>query len=118
MKRFLLLAVGTVIGVLVGAWYGWYGNPSTYTETSPDQLRAEYRADYVLMVAEIYAADHDIGAAAVRLSRLGRADLADMVREIANAYAAAGYPEEDLAKLNDLARDLARYSTLPTAAAP
>jgi hypothetical protein len=118
MKRFLLLAIGTVIGVIVGAWYGWYVSPSTYTGTSPDQLRAQYRADFVLMVAEIYSADHDLGAAAVRLSRLGRDDLAEMVREIANAYAAAGYPEEDLAKLSELARDLARYSTLPTAAAP
>jgi hypothetical protein len=118
MRRFLLLAIGTVIGVVIGAWYGWYGNPSTYFATSPDQLKAEYRADYVLMVAEIYASDHDLGAAAVRLSRLGRDDLAELVREIAGAYAAAGYPEEDQTKLNDLARDLARYSTLPTAAAP
>jgi hypothetical protein len=115
MKRFLLLLGGTVLGVLVGAWYGWSVSPVTYTGTSPDQLRAEYQADYVLMVAETYAADHDLGQAAVRLSRLGQADLAGLVRRVADAYTAAGYPEADRNRLNDLARDLTRYSTLATA---
>ena len=92
MKRFLLLTAGTVIGVLIGAWYGWSVSPVTYNEISPDQLRAEYQADYVLMVAETYAADKDLGQAAVRLSRLGQADLAGLVRRIADAYQAAGYP--------------------------
>jgi uridylate kinase len=116
MKRFLLLLGGTLAGVLIGAWYGWSVSPVTYTETSPDQLSAEYQADYVLMVAETYSADHDLGQAAVRLSRLGQADLAGLVRRVADAYTAAGYPAEDCARLNDLARDLARSSTLPTAA--
>jgi hypothetical protein len=115
MKRFLLLLSGTVIGVLLGAWYGWSVSPVTYTEISPGQLRAEYQADYVLMVAETYAAEHDLGQAAVRLSRLGQADLDGLVRRVADAYAAAGYPEQDCARLDELARDLARYSTLPTA---
>ncbi|MBN1440970.1 MAG: hypothetical protein JW929_16310 [Anaerolineales bacterium] len=116
MKRFLLLLGGTMAGVLIGAWYGWSISPVTYTEISPDQLRAEYQADYVLMVAETYAADHDLGQAAVRLSRLGQSDLAGLVRRIADAYEAAGYSEEDCARLEDLARDLARVSTIPTAA--
>jgi hypothetical protein len=115
MKRFLLLLAGTVIGVLAGAWYGWSVSPVTYNEISPDQLRAEFQADYVLMAAETYAADHDLGEAAVRLSRLGQPDLAGLVRRIADAYQSAGFPEEDCARLYDLARDLDRYSTLPTA---
>jgi hypothetical protein len=116
MRRFVLLLVGTVIGVLIGAWYGWSVSPVTYNEISPDQLRPEYQADYVLMVAETYAADHDLGQAAVRLSRLGQADLAGLVRQVADAYHAAGYSQEDCTRLYDLARDLERYSTLPSAA--
>ncbi len=116
MKRFILLLGGTVIGVLIGAWYGWSVSPVTYTEISPDQLRPEYQADYVLMVAETYAADRDLGQAAVRLSRLGQADLAGLVRGIADAYQAAGFPQEDCDRLYDLARDLERYSTIPSAA--
>jgi hypothetical protein len=38
-----------------------------------------------------------------------------LVRQVADAYGAAGYPEEDRARLVELARDLERYSTLPTA---
>jgi hypothetical protein len=116
MKRFVLLLAGTVIGVLAGAWYGWSVSPVTYTEISPDQLRPEFQADYVLMVAETYAADHDLGEAAVRLSRLGQADLAGLVRRTAEAYQAAGFPEADCALLLNLARDLDHSSTLPTAA--
>jgi hypothetical protein len=116
MKRFLLLLAGTVAGVLLGAWYGWSVSPVTYTETSPDQLRPEFRADYVLMVAETYSAEHDLDQAAVRLSRMGQADLAGLVRQVAGAYQEAGYPEQDIALLNNLARDLEGYSGIPTAA--
>jgi hypothetical protein len=116
MKRFVLLLVGTVVGVLAGVWYGWSVSPVTYTEISPDQLRTEFQADYVLMVAETYAVDHDLGEAAVRLSRLGQADLAGLVRRIADAYEAAGFPEADCTLLLNLAHDLEHSSTLPTAA--
>lgn len=116
MSRLALLLLGALLGVLIGAWYGWVLSPAQYTETAPNQLRAEFRADYVLMTAEVYAKDNDIGAAAVRLSRLGRPDLAALVREVAQAYAAASYPEGDLTLLADLARDLARLTAYPTAA--
>jgi hypothetical protein len=116
MNRFLLLGIGTIAGVILGAWYGWSVSPVTYTETSPDELRPEIRADYVLMVAETYSSNHDLGQAAVQLSRLGQADLAGLVRQVAQAYEAAGYPHEDRDRLNALANDLSRYSTLPTAA--
>jgi len=116
MNRFLLLGLGTIAGVLLGVWYGWSVSPITYTETSPDELRPEFRADYVLMVAETYSSDHDLGQAAVKLSRLGQDDLTGLVRQVAQAYEAAGYPQEDRDRLNALADDLARYSTLPSAA--
>jgi hypothetical protein len=106
MKRFLLLTAGTVIGIALGVWYGWSVSPVTYTGISPDQLRVEYQTD---------SADQDLGQAAVRLSRLGQADLAGLVRQVAEAYAAAGYPEQDCQRLNRLALDLERYSILPTA---
>lgn len=115
MKRFLLLTAGTVVGLALGVWYGWSVSPVTYTGISPDQLRVEYQTDYILMVAETYAADQDLGQAAMRLSRLGQADLAGLVHQVAEAYAAAGYPEQDCQRLNRLALDLERYSILPTA---
>jgi hypothetical protein len=116
MNRFLLLLIGALAGVFLGVWYGWSVSPITYTETSPNELRPEFRADYVLMVAETYSSDHDLGQAAVKLSRLGQDDLAGLVRQVEQAYQAAGYPQADQDHLNALASDLARYSTLPTAA--
>jgi hypothetical protein len=116
MSRLALLLIGALLGVLIGAWYGWVLSPSQYAETVPNQLRVEFQADYVLMTAEIYAKDHDLGAAAVRLSRIGRPDLAGLVREMEQAYAAAAYPQTDQDLLAALAHDLARLTTYPTAA--
>lgn len=109
MKRnpLALFAVcGLAIGVLLGLWYGWRVSPVRYVSTTPDLLRQDYRDDYVLMVAEAYAADHDLGLAAQHLSRLGASEMGAEVRATAARYTAAGYAESDLRKLYGLAADL------------
>jgi hypothetical protein len=116
MSRLALLLIGALLGALVGAWYGFVVSPSQYTDTAPNQLRVEFQADYVLMTAEMYAKDRDLGAAAVRLSRLGKPDLAALVRDVTQAYAAADYPQADQDLLAALAHDLARLTEYPTAA--
>jgi hypothetical protein len=79
-----------------------------YVNTTPDLLRQDYRDDYILMVAEVYAADHDLGLAVQNLSRLGAADMGAQVRVTAARYTAAGYSDADLRKLYTLASDLER----------
>jgi hypothetical protein len=115
VSRLALLVLGALLGVAFGVWYGWVLSPAQYAETAPNQLRVEFQADFVLMTAEMYAKDGDIGAAAVRLSRLGRPDLAGLVREVEQAYAAASYPQTDQDLLTALSHDLARLSEYPTA---
>ena len=44
----LVLLLGIALGLLVG----WVLVPIQYVDTTPDTLRGDYRADYVLMVAE------------------------------------------------------------------
>ncbi|MGB9897013.1 hypothetical protein, partial [Thermanaerothrix sp.] len=51
------------IGLGLGLYLGWGVLAAQPNDTSPDSLRADYRADYVLMVAEIYQHEGDPDAA-------------------------------------------------------
>ena len=66
---FIFLAL--LVGIGIGIAYGRYVNPVDYFDTTPDTLRADYQADYVLMTAEAYGAEQDPGLAARRLAIFG-----------------------------------------------
>ena len=68
--RYFLFFLMIAVGIAGGLAYGWVVNPVKYENTSPDKLHPNYKADYVLMVAEIYQADQDLAAAARRLAFL------------------------------------------------
>ena len=116
MKRWLVFLAGLTLGVAGGLTYGWVISPVQYSEASPAVLRADYRNDYVLMVAESYQGNHDLRRAASELSQLGQPDLVALVRQTATADQAAGYGSQDLSRLESLADDLARVplGSLPT----
>ena len=52
MKYLFLSALGIGLGLL----YGWVIDPADFFDLTPDTLRADYKADYVLMTAEAYRA--------------------------------------------------------------
>ncbi len=64
----IIIAIGS--GVIIGLIYGWTIDPIEYTDVTPNILRADYRADYVLMVAEAYQTEQDRDTAARRLAIL------------------------------------------------
>ncbi|HEX6035440.1 MAG TPA: hypothetical protein VFY83_13430 [Anaerolineales bacterium] len=66
---FIILAL--LAGIGMGIAYGWYVDPVDYFDTTPDTLRADYQADYVLMTAEAYQAEQEPGLAARRLAIFG-----------------------------------------------
>jgi hypothetical protein len=65
---FFLLAIGA--GVALGLVYGWMINPPPYANLKPDTLRSDYKADYILMTAEVYRKDGNMGQAVRRLAIL------------------------------------------------
>ena len=71
-KRIFWFTVSIAIGLALGLVYGWLIQPLFYSEVSPDRLRVDYQADYVLMVAEVYAKDQDIRESADQLEVLGK----------------------------------------------
>src|SRR3989304_5358378 len=62
------LVIGLVLGVATGLIYGWIISPVEYINTAPDSLRADYRTDYVLMVAQAYAVEDDLELAPKRMT--------------------------------------------------
>ena len=69
--RWLLLIFSIATGIGLGLYYGWMANPVEYVDTAPASLRADFRADYTLMVAETFDKDQNMEQAAQRLAAIG-----------------------------------------------
>ena len=91
-----------VIGLALGLYYGWIVSPLQYTDTGPASLKADYRADYVLMVAETYASRQDAALAARQLAIFGSRPPADLASDALATAADLKYSPDDLAKLQTL----------------
>ena len=103
MSRWFFFLISITLGAAAGLYYGWVVNPVRYVDASPDVLRADYKADFVLMTAEVYRADGDLDLAVLRLTQLGDASPAESVT-LATVFAVkAGYGEADLALMQNLA---------------
>jgi hypothetical protein len=103
MIRWFFFLLTIAIGAAAGLYYGWVVNPIRYVDAAPAVLRADYKADYVLMTAEAYRADGDMDLALERLALLGGASPAESVA-LATVFAVkAGYGEADLALMQSLA---------------
>ena len=65
------ILIAVIIGFTLGLVYGWVIAPIEYTDITPNILREDYRADYVLMVAEAHQSEQDSETSARRLAILG-----------------------------------------------
>jgi hypothetical protein len=102
MSRWVKFLIAILLGLAAGLVYGWVVSPVEYTNTSPDTLRADYRADYVLMAAEVYHADRDSDGAARRLAMLGSDPPGQIAAQALQFGLQAGYPANDLQLLQEL----------------
>ncbi len=117
-KRFVLFLLMIAVGIGLGLVYGWVLNPVKYEDTSPSMLHRDYKADYVLMVAEIYNNDKDLAQAVRRLALL---DSIAPERSVASAIATArerGYAAQDLDMMGKLALALQNSAVTPMGAQP
>lgn len=112
------LITGLVIGLAVGLIYGWVLRPVEYVDTAPDSLREDYRADYVLMVAEAYAGDSDLDLAQIRLAALGPELPIDIVVEAIDHAVKHEFSRPDLETLNRLAMQLRAIPPSPEIGGP
>ena len=115
MPRWLVaLGIG-IIGVALGLLYGWIVNPVTFVDTPPSSLRADYRADYVLMVAESFHATHDADFARRQLAILGSDSPALICAHALQTARQVGYSADDQGLMQELM--LAMQAAMPAATA-
>ncbi len=117
-KRFALFLVMIALGAGLGLLYGWIINPVKYEDTTPAMLRNDYKADYVLMVAEIYSSDQNLEQAARRLATLDSLPPARLAVEAGLTARQLGYAPHDLELIDRLALALQKGSGSGTATAP
>lgn len=100
--RWLFFLFSILAGIGLGLLYGWVISPVEYVDTAPDSLRADFRVDYVLMVAETYQSEQDPSLAARRLGLLGTRPPYEIALEAFNYAQGHQYPTEDVLLLQNL----------------
>jgi hypothetical protein len=106
LRFFFIIALGIFLGLL----YGWVISPVQYVNTAPSTLREDYQTDYVLMVAEAYRADNNLALAVRRLALLGGDPPEELVRRASLLGTKYNYPEQDLALMQVLHRELLTWN--------
>jgi hypothetical protein len=96
MQRWLSLTITAAIGITLGLIYGWLVDPVEFVDTTPDSLRGDYRAGYVLMVAEAYRSEQDPALAARRLGVLSSRPPGETASEAIRLARESGFSEADL----------------------
>lgn len=101
-SRLFAFAAMLILGVAAGLVYGWVLQPSQVNNTSLDSLRADYKADYVLMVAETYNVSRDLAAAKSDLLKISPRDALEGVQQAIVDAQALGYSMTDLKLMANL----------------
>jgi hypothetical protein len=102
MLRWLTLLLVLILGIGLGLFYGWVVNPIEYVNTTPDSLRGDYKADYVLMVAESFQEDQDAELAAQRLAILGSQPPGDLCGQALEEASRYGFADSDILLIRKL----------------
>lgn len=113
MPRWLPPLIAIILGIALGLIYGWTIDPVQFVDTTPDSLRADYRSDYVLMIAEAYHANQDAGIAARRLAVFGSDAPATIAAQALQTGQASGYAPSDISLLQELTRAMQAYQPIP-----
>jgi hypothetical protein len=86
------LLIGILLGLIGGLVYAWQIAPVREFDTSPNQLRRDDKANYVVAIALRFAQDSDLTTAFNALTELGLgADPFQEVADIACELASSGY---------------------------
>jgi hypothetical protein len=70
-RKWLVAAVGLVIGIGLGLLYAWQLNPVQWVDGTPAQMRADLREDYLRMAIDSYSVNRDVDLAIQRYQALG-----------------------------------------------
>jgi hypothetical protein len=109
-NRWLLIIVSLIAGIGIGLLYGWVVDPVEYFNLTPDTLRADFKADYVLMIAEAYRANPDPALAARQLAIFGSGSPSTIATQGLDFARANNFDDGDIALIQDLVTALQAWS--------
>lgn len=98
-----------MLGIALGLIYGWAIDPIEYTDVPPNILREDYRADYVLMVAEAYQNEIDSETAARRLAVFGGESPALIAASTLEYAKQNAFTEDEIQALQNLLTAMQTY---------
>ncbi|HJS20133.1 MAG TPA: hypothetical protein VJ785_15400 [Anaerolineales bacterium] len=101
-KRWVFIVLALLAGIGLGLAYGWIIDPVDFFDLTPDTLRADYKADYVLMVAEEYRVEQDPGLAARRLAVFGSQSPSAIAASGLEYARSQGLPDSDTVLIQEL----------------
>ncbi|HEX9091701.1 MAG TPA: hypothetical protein VF831_09445 [Anaerolineales bacterium] len=110
MSRWTKFLLAVMVGAAAGLFYGWVVNPVEYADIAPASLRIDYKTDFVLMVAEAYQVDHDLGLVVRRLALLGSSAPTEIVANALNYGLQHDYAAQDLSLLQGLGEALLTWN--------
>lgn len=100
--RLIGFALSILLGIAIGVVYGWMVKPVEVKNTTLASMRADYKADYVLMVSEVYATDPDIEEAIQWLEEVSPRDPLAAVQNALLVGQQFGYSEVEMRSLANL----------------
>ncbi len=106
MKRALFLLAGLLLGAGAGVGIGWGVLPPSTRHLTPADLRLDYRYEYVLLVAEDYAVEHDLQHATARLQAVAPQEGRAILGQAMAYHLTHRTTEAQLQALAELARAL------------
>jgi hypothetical protein len=109
-NRWLFILLTLTIGIALGIAYGWYVDPVDFFDLTPDTLREDYKADYVLMTAEAYRVEQDPGLAARRLAIFGGKSPSTIAADGLDYARSNGFSDADLILIQELVTALQAWS--------
>ncbi len=109
-SRWVFIILALLVGIGIGLAYGWYIDPVDFFNLTPDTLRADYKADYVLMTAEAYHVEQDPGLAARRLAIFGSQSPTAIATNGLEYAHANGFSDSDIALMQELVTALQAWS--------
>ena len=112
-SRWIFIIIALAAGIGIGLTYGWVINPVDFFDLTPDTLRADYKADYVLMTAEAYRLEQDPGLAARRLAIFGAQSPSVIAAEGLDYARANGFDDSDITLIQELVTSMQAWSGIP-----
>lgn len=102
-RRFIFFFLAILIGVGAGLAFGWMMMPPAAPTNAPlGSLRADFKTDMVLMVAEDFQTEPNAMQALERLDKLDEGDPITLLGNSIQYAQGVGFSAEDLKLMQDL----------------